>query len=479
MKHINMIISKWMSGWMLIAGLMVSACGDSYSEDAITGVHLLDATDVALDAKETVKLAPGMEQTVSCTILADNIEDPELLWTSTAPDVAEVTQDGTAGTKGVITAKKVGSTTVQIAQSVTFYWTLQSFTVKVMPVATDITVNGNISLYEGTSLTLSDYVTVTPADGYDEFECSSDDETVMTCEGGKIIGVAPGTATLTVRTTDGSNLQRTASVTVKEKISLTKLELLSIGHTLMIGETAQVRCIMEPTGEDVTNEILSWVSDDASIATVDGSGKLKAVGAGTTRVTATDPISGKESSIEVVVALNGVKSVSFGEVNNANDLKTLGVAFTNSPELNYDSDEYLTVKTKLYTNGKYRADINLKGSGFQMDLENYPFFAIKIDLPVGFEKNLTFNPVGQNGGGNNYSAGKSDKVLWYYDRDAHPQIFYFDMSTMGIAPTDALKTFQIKVADITGEDNEYRLYWVHMFKSKDELDAFVKSEEVK
>lgn len=476
MKHISLIIPKRILGLILVAGLIVCSCKDDYSEDVITGVQLIDVTDIALDVKETVKLAPGMEQTVSCTILSDDITDPELVWTSTAPDIAEVKQDGVAGEKAVVTAKKVGNSIIQIAQAATSYWTLRTFTLKVMPVATGITLTDNFSLYEGTSMLVSGFVSVAPAGGYDEFDYESSDEAIMTCEEGKIVGVAPGTATLTIRTKDGSNLYATATVRVKEKISLTKLELVPVGHDLMVNETAQIRCIMEPEGEDVTNEILSWESGNRNIVTVDASGKLKAVAAGTTQITATDPVSGRKSSIDVVVASQGVKSISFGEVKNASDLKELGVAFTESPILNYDSDEYLTVQmTKLNTKG-YRADINLLGSGFQLDLETYPYFAIKIDLPVGNETNLTFNPIGKNGGGDNYSAGQNSKVLWYYDRSAHPQIFYFDMSGMGIAATDALKTFTIKVADVS-KGNEYKLYWVHMFKSKDELDKFVASEQ--
>lgn len=99
MKHISLIIPKRILGLILVAGLIVCSCKDDYSEDVITGVQLIDVTDIALDVKETVKLAPGMEQTVSCTILSDDITDPELVWTSSAPDIAEVKQDGVAGEK--------------------------------------------------------------------------------------------------------------------------------------------------------------------------------------------------------------------------------------------------------------------------------------------------------------------------------------------------------------------------------------------
>ena len=93
---------------------------------------------------------------------------------------------------------------------------------------------------------------------------------------------APGTATITVTTADGSKTD-TITVTVLQKVGEIKL---SAGKTsLKVGEITKITASVLP--ENASNKAVAFASSSDAVATVDADGNVKAVGAGTATITAT------------------------------------------------------------------------------------------------------------------------------------------------------------------------------------------------
>ena len=114
---------------------------------------------------------------------------------------------------------------------------------------------------------------------------SSSDEAIVTVADGVVTAVAPGTATITVTTTDGSFTAECA-VTVNA-IAVTGVSLRMETLTLDVGANATLVATVMP--EDAADHSVSWSSSDEAIATVaDGVVTGVAAGTATINVTTTD-----------------------------------------------------------------------------------------------------------------------------------------------------------------------------------------------
>lgn len=89
-------------------------------------------------------------------------------------------------------------------------------------------------------------------------------------------------------------------------ISVTGISLNSTTATINQGETAQLTATILPA--NATNKNVKWTSSDETIATVDATGKVTAIGQGTTTITATtvDGLKKVTATIEVVVPVTGI-----------------------------------------------------------------------------------------------------------------------------------------------------------------------------
>lgn len=101
---------------------------------------------------------------------------------------------------------------------------------------------------------------------------------------GLVIGVAPGTVTIT-----GTSEGRVGSATIVVLARLASAVILTPGSgTLVVGTTqALTTQITDALGNLLTGRPVTYASDAASVATVSATGVVTAVGAGTARITAT------------------------------------------------------------------------------------------------------------------------------------------------------------------------------------------------
>ena len=155
------------------------------------------------------------------------------------------------------------------------------------PVMVDkIALSSNtLSMVEGDTQHLSAIVSPKEATN-PEVTWSSDNTSVATVTGsGDVTAVAPGEAKITVKAVDGSGVSATCVVTVVKKvIPVTKIELNEKTLSLKKDETAQLTAVISPS--DATYQNVTWASDNTDVATVDATGKVTAVAAGTANITA-------------------------------------------------------------------------------------------------------------------------------------------------------------------------------------------------
>ena len=144
------------------------------------------------------------------------------------------------------------------------------------------------TLIAGEALQLT--ATVAPADATNKnVTWSSSSPTVASVDAtGKITALAAGTATITVTTEDG-NKTATCAVTVNPEepstIAVTGVSLNQTTATLIMENTLQLTATVAPT--DATNQIVSWSSDNESVATVSNTGLITAIDKGTVNITVT------------------------------------------------------------------------------------------------------------------------------------------------------------------------------------------------
>lgn len=151
---------------------------------------------------------------------------------------------------------------------------------------TGITVDKtSVSVVEGQKTKV--IATVAPANAtYKTVTWTSSDKTVATVAGGTITGVAPGTATITAKTTNGFSKTIRVTVTADPNIIRpTSVTITPASLSIEEGETQKLTATIVP--ENATNKTIKWSSSNKQVATVDGSGNVKGVVAGTATITAT------------------------------------------------------------------------------------------------------------------------------------------------------------------------------------------------
>ncbi len=140
-------------------------------------------------------------------------------------------------------------------------------------------MNGNIKLAKNSSIGLQ--LQITPSDATETgLQYTSSNATIATVsKEGIVTGKQVGTAMITVATQDG---HVTAKATVEVGEPVTSIELNHKELYLLINESSLISATLLPN--NAINKEVKYISQDASIATVDQMGKITAVSTGTTQI---------------------------------------------------------------------------------------------------------------------------------------------------------------------------------------------------
>ena len=246
------------------------------------------AESISLDKTE-LTMVLNEEVTLVATVLPENADDKEVIWSSSDETVVIVSEDGVVKAIGegeaVITAT-CGKLSATCAVSVPHV---------VVPVTTVTLDKTEVSIYPAETAQLTATVLPDNADDKTVTWTTSDPAIATVSENGLVTAVAEGQATITAK---AGAIEATCQVTVLhvvinvESVTLDKTEL-----TMVLEQEVTLVATVNPANAD--EKTVTWSTSDPAVATVSQTGVVKAVGEGNAVITAA--CGGKEATCAVSV----------------------------------------------------------------------------------------------------------------------------------------------------------------------------------
>jgi uncharacterized protein YjdB len=292
----------------------ITASSEGKSGKSTITVKQVPVASIDMNPGE-LKLEIGQTGTITATPKSANgtvLTGRSIAWNSRAPGVA------TVNSSGLVTAKAAGSTLIEATSEGVTGVTL--VTVANVPVSSVVVAPDTATLVVGQSKQLS---AKTFDAGGAELSgrtiawSSSNEDVASVSSTGKVLAVAPGSATITA-TSDGKSDQ--ATITVIAPVSSVTVQPDSI--SVIVGNTSTLTAIVKDGSDNTLNgRTVTWKSGNTGVATVDANGVVTGVAAGATTVTATSE--GKSGSAKVVVTLEPVARVTVTNIENPDDPLTV------------------------------------------------------------------------------------------------------------------------------------------------------------
>lgn len=284
---------------------VTAKCGNIEKQILIT-VKEVHTEKIAFE-RENVKLNKNEKTTAKILYYPENTTDNKtVIWTSENENIATVEN-------GVITAKAAGTTRIkaQVGEKVAYC------SVSVEVPLTGISLDKNVvDLIKGdnTKLVIS----------YNEND-TTDDKTVSWSSSNINIATVDNNGVVTAKTAGTAIIKAqvgnyTATCKVNVKVPLTGISVKT-STTLVKNQTEILNVVYTP--EDTTDDkTVTWSSEDTSIATVDNTGKVKALKEGTVNIIATVgefeakcAVTVKEIKLEGIAISNKKDTLLEGEEN--------------------------------------------------------------------------------------------------------------------------------------------------------------------
>ena len=218
-----------------------------------------------------LSLFAGQEATLTATTVPDDVKDRTIAWSSSDNTVATVKNGRVTALRSgdaVITVSSPGGASASCSVSVR------------QPLPEQLVINPSDLIIEvGDQVNLR--VSSIPATAILNVAWTSSDPSIVEISGsGRSVSItakSEGEAIVTATSAD-NNVAATATVrVVAPGIPATAITISPGSLSLFEGETAQLTATVEP--ENVSNKFIIWTSNNESIATVDATGTVTAVGA--------------------------------------------------------------------------------------------------------------------------------------------------------------------------------------------------------
>lgn len=153
--------------------------------------------------------------------------------------------------------------------------------------------------------------TVTPANAANKtLAWTSSNTKIATVSNGVVKGVKAGRVVITAKTTDGSNISATCTVTVKQPVTSISL---SKKATMYTGKKLTLKAKVNPA--NASNKALTWKSFNTKIAKVASNGVVTGVKAGTVKITATAKDGSRKSATCTVTVRQSVSKITLSKTN--------------------------------------------------------------------------------------------------------------------------------------------------------------------
>ncbi|MCL1912538.1 MAG: Ig-like domain-containing protein [Eubacteriaceae bacterium] len=217
---------------------------------------------------------------------------------------------------------------------------------------------------------------VYPSNANDKsFTWKSSDETIATVDSnGQIIGVRAGTVTI-------------SAITSNDKVSAFNVKIIEVVaksiaidseiNTMNINDTARLTATIAP--ENTTNKDITWISSDEAIATIDSSGQIRGMGAGTVTISAissNDKVSAVSVEIFEVIATGIV-------IDNKIDVISIGDTTKLSATITPANATYKDIVWK--SSNIKTATIDNEGNLVALDTGKTTISAMQKDIQTSFE----------------------------------------------------------------------------------------------
>ena len=255
-------------------------CGEPLEPQEPTKPEVIPVTTVRLD-KTSLSLKEGEEVQLAATIEPSNASDKSVSWKSSDANVA------TVSSTGLVKAVAEGNTTITVSsgngKTATCQVAVEKKAPATVPVSSIKLDKTSLGLKEGEEAQLT--ATVEPDNASDKSVSwkSSDTNVATVSSTGLVKAVAEGNTTITV--SSGNGKTATCQVTVDRLvIPVSSVTLDQSSLVLEEGDDAQLVATVLP--ENATDKTIRWESSDGTVASVDGTGKVKALHEGTSQIIA-------------------------------------------------------------------------------------------------------------------------------------------------------------------------------------------------
>jgi uncharacterized protein YjdB len=292
----------------------ITAASEGKSGKSTITVKLVPVASVDMNPGE-LKLQIGQSSTITATPKAADgtpLTGRTIAWKSRDTGIA------TVSSSGEVTAKSAGSTIIEATSEGVTGVTL--VTVANIPVSSVVVTPETATLTVGQSQQLD---AKTYDAGGSELNgrtitwSSSNEDVASVSSTGKVLGVAPGSATITA-TSEGKRDKATITVVAPVGAVVVSPDSISV----VIGKTSTLTAtVKDANGNTLNGRSVTWKSSNTGVATVDENGVVTGVAAGTASVTATSE--GKSGSAKVVVTLEPVSKVTVADIENTDNPLTV------------------------------------------------------------------------------------------------------------------------------------------------------------
>ena len=264
------------------------------AETQVGGLKATCAVTVAIRAagvrlnKTQLALGVGEAEALTAEVIPSQAANQRVSWSTNNPAVATVSD-------GLVTGVAAGAATITVTTQDGNKTATCAVTVANIAVSSMSLNRQTMSLPIGSQEQLTH--TILPANATNKsVSWSTSDASIATVSNGTVRGVAAGSATIIVTTSDGGKTA-TCAVTVNT-VSVTGVSLNKTTANITVGGTETLTATVAPS--NATNKSITWSTSNASIATV-SNGLVTGVSAGTANITVTTLDGNKTASCVVTV----------------------------------------------------------------------------------------------------------------------------------------------------------------------------------